>query len=490
MPVLCEGLPQIACDGLPSSDVSPGLRWVVNPPTVLADPVLVGESDADEFGASLYGSVIRDGGVYRMWYQAWSKDWPNDPNLEDVATVACAESDDGLVWQRPNYGVMEAFGTKANHLTDLPFHSSCVYLDPQAPSSARFRAFGYADPGRFRGRYTHRINRAGYFTARSADGLHWHIDSPEPVWAGSDVITCAYDRKIGGPLVMLKRGRLSGGLKRRAFLAAEWIDGKATEPVSALVPDEYDDLQARMRGFNSADYYGVGLMPTAGPTIGFLWNFRHQLPLDACGAAGRVDLSLVYQLERGGRWFHVTGRPDWLAAESAPPWARGGLYTAANSIDVGDETRLYFTGTIDGHGYCGQGVDYAQWVRSSKAFRGFAKIGLARWPRNRLIGCRSYLSNILTLVPDAGRIAGLTLNAVTQPGGSLRVAIVYRNGQPLPGYGFDNGEPIAGDHQAAPVRWKANRPWPAVPENRSFWIKIEITNSILFAFDFKNQSVG
>ncbi len=100
MPMICEGLPEIACDGLPPSDISTGLRLVVNSLTVVESPVLVGASDVDESGVSLYGSVVRDGGVYRMWYQAWPKDWATSSNLEDIVAVACVESDDGLTWRQ------------------------------------------------------------------------------------------------------------------------------------------------------------------------------------------------------------------------------------------------------------------------------------------------------------------------------------------------------------------------------------------------------
>jgi len=33
------------------------------------------------------------------------------------------------------------------------------------------------------------------------------------------------------------------GKRRRADLAAEWIDGQASQPTSALGPDEYDDRE-------------------------------------------------------------------------------------------------------------------------------------------------------------------------------------------------------------------------------------------------------
>jgi len=64
------------------------LRFVQGKPKLHESPVLAGDNHADETGASIYGTVLRDGGVSRMWYQAWPKDWDG----EDVTLVGYAES--------------------------------------------------------------------------------------------------------------------------------------------------------------------------------------------------------------------------------------------------------------------------------------------------------------------------------------------------------------------------------------------------------------
>ena len=56
------------------------------------EKVLHCDSIADGGGTSIYGSVLYDGGVYRMWYQATPKDWDH----ENMTFVAYAESDDGF----------------------------------------------------------------------------------------------------------------------------------------------------------------------------------------------------------------------------------------------------------------------------------------------------------------------------------------------------------------------------------------------------------
>jgi len=482
MQPICEGHPQIR-------GLSQGLRLTLWHPTVLEEPVLQGGADADASGASIYGSVLRDGGLFRMWYQAWPRDWSGS----DAVTVACAESDDGIHWRRPEYGLVECCGTRQNHLTDLPFHCPSVLIDPEADSSARYRAFGFTGPQRLAGRFPHSFECDGYYTAYSGDGIHWQLDSSTPLWPYADVITSAWDPYAGCACIALKRNGPAAGMFRRRFYAATWAKGQASEPVSAFIPDEYDDLNARARGFVSADYYGVGLMPTPGPTIGFLWNFRHLPPLGHhephmwhYGRIGSVDLSVVCQPERGGRWLHLPGRPDWLAAADAPPWARGALYTAASPIDVGDETWLYFTGTLDQHGWCGYGVDTGERRRTLQDRGGFARIGLARWPKGRVIGYQAVLAERLQLSPrvDAGDRSRLILNVVTRPGGRLRVALLDPEQKPLPGCSFEDCDPIAGDHLEAPVRWQGKSAWPDVSDGRSLTAEIEITDATLYAFDF------
>lgn len=476
MQPVCEGHSQI-------QRISPGLRVVLNRPTVQAEPVLEGACDADATGTSIYGSVIRDGGVFRMWYQAWPRDW----NADDVITVGCVESDDGLNWRRPSYGLFECMGSKANHLTDLPFHSPSVVIDPDAGSHARYRAFGYSAPHKFGGRFPQTVNAPGYFTAHSADGLRWTLDSLNPIWPGGDVITSAWDPVSRCVHLAMKTGRFLGGMNRRAFSMATWSKGQAGEPVPALFPDDYDDLAARARGFNSADYSGVGLLPTEGPTIGFLWNFRHQLPLGYhatvghYGNAGCVDVSIVYQLERGGCWRHVSGRPDWLSSVDAPQWARGAIYTAAFPLEVGDETWLYFCGTTDRHGWCGDGVDYAAWSQDVHARCGFAKIGLARWVRNRIIGLQADMVERVAFTAGKGGEGRLVLNAVTHADGRLRARLIGPDdGKPVPGYGYDDCEPLAGDIRGAPVRWRGKDALPPV----SAVAEVEITRGTLYAFAY------
>ncbi len=481
---------ELACDGHPQvAGVSEGVQVAIYRPQVLETPVLEGQGAVDGGGVSIYGSVIRDNGIFRMWYQAT----PQRPlTAGDTVLVGCVESDDGLSWRRPSHRIMEWEGRRDHHLTDLPFHCPSVVIDPQAPPQARYRAFGCT------GRRKLADLPAGfplpveawyaYHSAHSADGLHWTVDGPAPAWPWADVITSVRDPWAGRIRVALKRNGRSAGLFRRRFCTADYAAGRAGEAVTGLIPDEFDDQAAQARGFASADYYGLGWMPGPTVTVGFLWIFRHQAPLGADGVRrygkiGCVDVSLVYQTEPGGRWQHLPGRPDWLATRDMPEWASGALYTAAYPLEVGDETWLYFTGTADRHGWRGEGVE------RDGVEAGRSRIGLARWPAGRLMGYESRLRGIVQLEPRQGAKDDnrLCLNLVTRPGGRVRAQLLDDGGQPIPGYAFDDCEPLTGDHLKTDVRWRGKS---FGAEQRPTAVQLELQGATLYGFEFTVAGIG
>ena len=185
------------------------LRFVQESPEISPEPVVAPDTVADGTGVSIYGSVVKDGGLFRMWYQAWPRDWDG----KDAGHVGYAESDDGLTWRKPGLGLVQIDGAETS-LCDLNFHSPSVYLDEDAEGAHRYRATGYVRPGRAG---SHDVERAGYYTARSKDGLHWELDADSPVWEGGDVITSAYHPHRHSALVSLKRNVRAGGIPRRSI---------------------------------------------------------------------------------------------------------------------------------------------------------------------------------------------------------------------------------------------------------------------------------
>lgn len=438
-------------------------------PEILPEPVLVGDTNADGGTVECFGTVLRDQGMYRMWYQGW-------PRVEfgggEIFLVGYAESDNGLDWRKPSLGIFDFHGQGTdNNLTDLGVLQPSVFIDPDAPPSHHYRATGHVMPwmyGSLAG-----AEKVGYYTAHSADGLSWEPDSPEPRWPPSgDNICAVYHPQQKRAIVILKFAPRLRGFQRRSHREAEFRNGVWSDSRIALVPDEFDDVCARARGHASEDYYGITLYPVGSSTVGFLWHLRHDLPRTVgteYGVFGLVDVTLVFQEERGSPWLHVPGRPDFIS-HGERPWMAQALYTSACPVEVGDEHWLYFSGDAFSHAWY---LDN-NWNLSDKRNRQYLangmKIGVARWPKFRLFGFQSDPEGGLAL--DLGEITEpcqLALNYSTILDGCVRVKLVIQEKgveKPLPGHDEGDAVPLTGASLARTVAWRNGNVIAPLPGKR------------------------
>ena len=458
------------------SNITGKMDFIQHKPTLHPDPVLEGNCFADGAGASIYGSVLNDGGTYRMWYQAWPEDWLN----YDVALVGYAESDDGITWRKPVLNLVDHGGTR-NNLCNLGFHAPSVFIDPEAPETHRYRAAGCCVP-KHKGGHPQATIR-GYYTAHSSDGLSWDLDSSAPTWESSDVITSIYHpgRKQG--IAALKYNGRLGGFRRRSIWHATLGNGEWSQPTASLIPDEFDDVAARSRGFVSGDYYGMGMMPASLGTVGFIWQFRHRLPVapgNMGGLFGATDITLAYQYEENACWIHMPGRPDFLKHGSVP-WAPGGIYSASNITECGNEHRLYVSGATRSHGwYLDQTPAVIPERQKQLAEMGLSRIGFASWPKWRLFGFNADPEGALDI--DLGPVSQpcyLMLNYETESGGSVRTELLAD--ETLDGYSLDDATPLGGNQISANASWKSGA--IIQPNDRKVSARVYLDRATIYAYE-------
>jgi hypothetical protein len=118
-----------------------------------------------------YATVIKDDGVYRMYYRGLPVAG-RDGGAE--AVVAYAESKDGITWTKPDLGLFEVMGTRHNNvvLTNAPYtHNFSPLRDenPRVATAARFKALGGTQV-------------SGLHAFQSADGIHWSILQAQAVF--------------------------------------------------------------------------------------------------------------------------------------------------------------------------------------------------------------------------------------------------------------------------------------------------------------------
>ncbi len=453
------------------------LRFVQNRPRIHPEPLVRPDCPIDRGGVSAYGTVLHDGGRFRMWYQAIPDKWSF---AADITFVACAESEDGIHWTKPSLNLVDC-GNGPNNLCDLQFHCPSLFIDPHAPPGHRYRATGHV-----RGNaYPQASSRWGYYTAHSADGLRWTLDQTDPQWPGGDVLTSIYHPARDCGLISLKHTPRLNGIQRRSIRTAEFRNGQFGPSVSALYPDEFDDVCAAQRGFRSADYYGMGMMPAGMGTVGFLWKYWHELPYTPSfgtpqGIYGASDIALVYQPDPGGKWFHIPGRPDFIS-HSELPWSSGWIYSSSTVVDVGEEQRLYYSGVPYAHAYplderWKANPKWAQWIHDHPV----GGITFASWPRNRLFGLESPREGWLTL--DLGvrsEPVELFLNYTTRYDGCVRAEVVER-----PEYSLEQGVALTGDSLGAPLAWAGGTRITALP-NQPLKVKLHLENATVYAYDVR-----
>src|SRR5437764_789877 len=80
------------------------------------DPVLTrGQRGSfDELRAEYYGTVVRIGGKFHMWYVGYGFENPSVRTVAGVtAHIGFAESNDGIQWTKPDLGLVDYHGNKA-----------------------------------------------------------------------------------------------------------------------------------------------------------------------------------------------------------------------------------------------------------------------------------------------------------------------------------------------------------------------------------------
>lgn len=151
----------------------------------VAREIVLEHDEPWEGTGSGYHSVFRDGDLYRMYYKAWHIEVKGKKFITNRHPLYCcyAESDDGIHWRKPELGIHEFEGSKANNITivsgtygDLKADSGhpAVFLDgnPKATPEGKYKAILRSS------------GKAGLLVFQSADGINWSPLSKEPLFQG------------------------------------------------------------------------------------------------------------------------------------------------------------------------------------------------------------------------------------------------------------------------------------------------------------------
>jgi hypothetical protein len=439
------------------------VRLTLHPPK-LREVALVHDKPW-EGNVCCYHTVFKDGGLYRMYYRG--AQWGGPAAHPEVTCYA--ESDDGIVWRKPELGLIAFKGSSANNIVwdKLGSHNFAPFLDsnPACPPDQRYKALGNDGTA-----------KAGLIAFVSADAVRWRVLRPEPVitkgafdsqnvafWDTTKKTYVAYFRDF-------QKGNAGSGVRAIKICAsADFVAW--TEP----------EWLTYAEGTKEEELYTNALLPyPRAPRIyvGFPKRFvaNRTTPWDSSKGGGIPGLSDgVFMSSRDGRrfnrWERAFLRPGlqrerWVNRNNMTAW--GLVETAPEFPGAPSEFSLYST-----ENYYSQTP--ARLRRMTVRQDGFVSV-----QADEKGG--TVTTKPLTFSAQKGTVH-LLVNLSTSVPGQLRCEIRGQEGRPLPGFALADCVPLYGDGIELPVAWK-NGADVAALAGQAVALHFELKDADLFAYRF------
>lgn len=352
--------------------------------------------------------VMKDEDRYRLYYT-------DDSDGARPDFTGYAESPDGVHWTTPKLGLFEFAGSKDNNIVwaGPGMHNFNPFRDanPKAAAEERYKALGGGPPRLF----------------ASPDGIHWKMLSPDPVLTDGrhDSQNLAFWDSQRGLYVAYARYSAAGVRHIRTATSEDFIHWSPSQPIDiGEAPREHLYTNAVTPYFRAPHIY-VGFPmrfvpsrqadpkhPNHGVSDGVLITSRDGLHFDRrfLEAFIRPDIGIE-------NWTDRTNLPTWGVVQTGP--AEMSVYWVEHFRHPTVRLRRG-TLRLDGFASVRAAPSGGEFVTRPLRFKG----------------------------------ARLQLNYQTSAPGSVRVAVLDREGKELPGLGLAECSEIYGNELDRVVTWK------------------------------------
>ena len=341
---------------------------------------------------NLYGNVIYDPEekIYKCWYSPFivdrsakgmtleerQKKYRPGPGRE--MGICYATSKDGIRWEKPELGLVEYEGSKANNLVWRGPHGAGIFKDSSELNPAR--------------RY--KMIMQGVKTSYSSDGIHWNkaeaVDLGEI--AGDTHNNAFWDSDLKKYIGMTR----TWGPKGREVTRIESPDFK-----------QWTNTGVVMEALNrKAQPYAMPVFRYGGVYLGLLASF---------GDEDRTRSKLAWSPD-SIKWHRIDPDSDLIPnSETVLDYDYGCVYACAYPIFLDNEIRLYYGGSDYKHG---------GWRNGNLSLATLRPDGFAGYQQNT----RENPAIITTTgIPYAGQ--DIRITADVSDGGSVEVSVVDEQGR-------------------------------------------------------------
>ncbi|RUL84689.1 hypothetical protein TsocGM_19865 [Tautonia sociabilis] len=403
-----------------------------------------------------YATVLKDGDRYRLYYRGLPQAGADGSAVEVTCT---AESPDGLRWEKPELGLFEVDGTRANNvvLADMPpfSHNFCPMIDPRpgVPADERYKALAGT-------------RQTGLCAFASADGYRWRrlddgpaitagaFDSQNvPFWSEHEGKFLCYFRIFADGYRQVARTSSDDFLhwsepERMTFGGAplEHLYTNQTSPY-VRAPHLYIAIAARFMPGRRV------ISPEQAEAIGVDPSY-----FGDCSDA-------VLLSSRGGSSYDRTFMEGFLVPGIGPEnWVSRTNYPALNVVQTGPHEMSFYAN----QNY-GQPTSHLR--RYSLRLDGFARVRAG-------YGGGELITHPITF---SGR--RLSLNFETSAAGAIRVEIQEPDGRPIPGFSLADAVETIGNEIDRAASWAGGEDVSALA-GRPVRLRFSLKDASLYAMQF------
>lgn len=391
---------------------------------------------------SRYCTVFQDGDRFRFYYRG-GPDRLDEARPDDRRDhICCAESRDGIVWEKPRYGLYEFQGNRDNNILFSDLHAFAPFIDmrPGTPAGQRYKALGTVGTDKAPGKMV-------VYGWASADGLTWHLLQPEPVLTkgGFDSHNVAFWSVTEGCYVAYYRV-YSKTPDWRIFLGRRTIARATSDDFihwSDPVMMEFGDVRTDELYTNATmPYFRAPHLYVALPKR---YVLGRQTPLTAAQMkAYDVTPSQnfisegVFMTSRGGSRYDRTFMEGFFRPGPDPAnWCSRNSEAAWGILQTGPaEMSLYYTQHFS------QPSEHV--VRATLRLDGFASVQAG------------YGGGELLTRPFTFSGSKLEINMATSGVGSIRIEVQNEDGKPFKDFGVEDSYDLYGDNVARTAVWQGS----------------------------------
>jgi hypothetical protein len=426
-----------------------------------------------------YHTVFKDGDKYRMYYKAWHI--PSKGSQANPVVIAYAESKDGIVWVKPNLGLVEFNGSKQNNIIidkimDYGCHDFSPFIDtnPKASTETCYKAIG-----------ANRGTKKDIFGFVSSDGIHWKLVQDQPIflesgwvfdsqniafWSDYEQQYVMYYRRVVNEVRMVARAVSKDFVHWKKEGLIKFENGEPTKQEQFYV--------SQIRPYFRAPHIYIGF-PARYVDRGWTAATRALPSLDlrllrakTQQRYGTAVTDALIITSRDGlnfhRWDEEFIRPGLRTLHN---WAYGDNYIAWHIVEtesVFDDqpnelslyaTESYFTGNS------------SRLRRYTLRVDGFASMHA------------SHRGGEFTTKPVIFNGSEMKLNFSTSAAGSVRIEIQDQQGNPIKGFNLADCPEIFGDAIDYSVKWNDGRELSAIA-GKVVHLRFVLKEADVYAFRF------